>query len=126
MKYFLKWTGYSSRFNSWVKESDMKCPDLIARFEDSLEIIGVKMGTTDFFVKYKGDNQKNLTEKSFDDLMKSHPTKLQQFLKHRFTISDEPNKREFRNLLWDFYTNNNNWLFNRSIGIISMIHKIFF
>lgn len=101
----------------------MKCPDLIARFENSLEIIGVKMGTTDFFVKYKRDNQNHLTEKSFDDLMKNHTTKLHRFLKHHFTKSDEPNKREFRNLLWEFYTNNNNWIFSRSIGIISMIHK---
>uniref|UniRef100_A0A914QEH3 Chromo domain-containing protein n=1 Tax=Panagrolaimus davidi TaxID=227884 RepID=A0A914QEH3_9BILA len=31
-KFKVKWLGYSSRFNSWINEVDMDCPDLIKDF----------------------------------------------------------------------------------------------
>lgn len=32
-EYFLKWENYPESFNSWVKEKNMDCPDLVKIFE---------------------------------------------------------------------------------------------
>ncbi|XP_015785057.1 chromobox protein homolog 1-like [Tetranychus urticae] len=33
-EYFLKWTGWASSFNSWEKEENVNCPELIATYEE--------------------------------------------------------------------------------------------
>lgn len=81
----MKLFGYSARHNSWVDESDMNCNDPIAEFEETMQIIYVKKSSKsthdEFLVRFKGDDLRNLTVFSRDDLMKNHATKLQQFLK---------------------------------------------
>lgn len=74
----MKWSGYTARHNSWVKEADMNCAELIEEFEATLQIV-FQLTNDQFLVRFRGDDLRNLTAFSRDDLMKNHATKLQQF-----------------------------------------------
>ncbi|CAL4162141.1 unnamed protein product [Meganyctiphanes norvegica] len=44
-EYFLKWKGYSNKFNSWEPEDYINAPELIAEFEKQPKIIKRGVGT---------------------------------------------------------------------------------
>lgn len=35
--YFVRWDGYGSEDDSWVKEKDLKCPGILRKYKDSLK-----------------------------------------------------------------------------------------
>lgn len=70
----------------------MNCPELLAEFENTIKIIGVKIEgnrgdisrALSFFVKFKGDESQNLIKKTWNDLKSDHPQKIFQFFEDRF------------------------------------------